>query len=173
MIRRALSSGARSGFLLFVAAALVSTGVPGDAVAAILLIGNRYLLQQRDAKPEIFFPDHWGCFGGNVEPGENEREALVRELSEELGFRADDVTCVPFTRFDFDFDFAGCGRIYRLFYECHLPEGADGDFSLGEGQAMGLFDAADILGGTLRLTPYDAFALWMHVSRDRFRPATV
>jgi 8-oxo-dGTP pyrophosphatase MutT (NUDIX family) len=143
---------------------------PGDAVAAIILIGNQYLLQHRDNKPEIFFPDHWGCFGGNVEAGESQGEALARELSEELGFQVDVATCVPFTRFDFDFSFAECGNIYRLFYELRLPVGSQSTLHLGEGQAMGLFDPPELLDGSLRLTPYDSFALWMHISKGRFQP---
>lgn len=147
--------------------------VPGDAVAAIILIGGRYLLQHRDANPEIFFPDHWGCFGGTVERGEKEEEALARELLEELGLRGGTAECVPFTRFDFDFEFAGCGRIFRVFYECHLPPGAESTLTLGEGQAMGLFEPPQLVDGSLRLTPYDAFALWVHINRDRLRPAVL
>src|SRR5262249_59560855 len=58
---------------------------PGNAVAAIIVVEGQYLLQLRDAKPGIFFPAHWGCFGGGVDPGETVEQALVRELEEELG----------------------------------------------------------------------------------------
>ena len=34
--------------------------------------------------PEIFFPDHWGLFGGATEPGESDEQGLRRELMEEL-----------------------------------------------------------------------------------------
>ena len=41
---------------------------PSDAAAAILVAADRrYLLQLRDDKPGIFYPGHWGCFGGAVE----------------------------------------------------------------------------------------------------------
>lgn len=142
---------------------------PGDAVAAIILIGKCYLLQHRDAKPEIFFPDHWGCFGGGVDRGETGIEALLRELSEELRFSANSENCVPFTQFDFDFGFAGWGTIYRRFYALRLPEGAEAGLALGEGQGMALFDEVTILDGTLRLTPYDSFALWMHINQPRLQ----
>ena len=43
---------------------------PVDAVAAILVDEDgRYVMQHRDAYPHIFYPDHWGCFGGAVESG--------------------------------------------------------------------------------------------------------
>jgi len=145
---------------------------PGDAVAAIILVGECYLLQHRDAKEGIFFPDCWGCFGGGVDPGESSDQALVRELAEELGFARQTAACNFFTRFDFDFSFApGCPSIYRLYYELRLPVSAYAGFRLGEGQGLGLFTANEILAAQPRLTPYDAFALWMHASRSRFVPA--
>lgn len=43
----------------------------GNAVAAILMDDRgRYLLQLRDEAPQIWYPGHWGLFGGSVEPGE-------------------------------------------------------------------------------------------------------
>src|SRR3954470_23042017 len=58
-----------------------------NAVAALLVLDDgRYILQLRDNKPQIFYPDHWGLFGGAVDEGEHEVEALQRELREELGF---------------------------------------------------------------------------------------
>ncbi len=59
-----------------------------DAVAALITVEDgRYLMQLRDDIPRIFYPGHWGCFGGAVSPGEDEIEALQRELAEELEMR--------------------------------------------------------------------------------------
>ncbi len=42
-----------------------------DAVAAIITVEDgRYLMQRRDDIPGIFYPGHWGCFGGAVAAGE-------------------------------------------------------------------------------------------------------
>src|SRR5262245_60295753 len=61
---------------------------PSNAVAALLVLPDgRYVMQLRDLKPHIFYPGHWGLFGGAVDEGEDERQALSRELAEELGFR--------------------------------------------------------------------------------------
>src|SRR5262249_32847766 len=50
---------------------------PADAAAALIqLPDGRYLLQLRDARPDIFYPDHWGCFGGAIDPGETPESAL-------------------------------------------------------------------------------------------------
>ena len=52
-----------------------------DATAAIIIGSDgRYLLQQRDDKPDIFYPGHWGLFGGALESGETPAEGLAREL---------------------------------------------------------------------------------------------
>ena len=45
-----------------------------DAVAAIITVEDgRYLMQLRDDIPRIFYPGHWGCFGGAVGPDESGR----------------------------------------------------------------------------------------------------
>jgi 8-oxo-dGTP diphosphatase len=55
--------------------------------AAVMLFVNaqgELLLQLRDDKPDIRFPNHWGVIGGAVEAGESFEEALVREVAEEI-----------------------------------------------------------------------------------------
>ncbi len=48
---------------------------------------GRLLVQHRtDDAPS--WPGYWGLFGGGEEPGETPREALLRELREELDFDA-------------------------------------------------------------------------------------
>jgi 8-oxo-dGTP pyrophosphatase MutT (NUDIX family) len=140
---------------------------PGDAVACIIVADGQYLLQLRDLKRGIFFPGVWGCFGGGVDPGETEQQALARELQEELGFTvaADGVTL--FSRFDFDLAFAGLGTIWRMFYELEIPAADLRSLRLNEGSEFRLFPPEAILTGDIQLTPYDAFALWLHINRGR------
>ena len=59
---------------------------PVTRVAAMLFVNAKgeLLLQLRDDKPDIRFPNHWGVIGGRVEPGESYDEALVREVEEEI-----------------------------------------------------------------------------------------
>jgi 8-oxo-dGTP pyrophosphatase MutT (NUDIX family) len=141
---------------------------PANAVAAILTVEGAYLLQLRDRKHGIFFPSHWGCFGGAIDPGETVEAALVRELSEELDLDVAPQTLRYFTRFDFDVGFAGL-PIWRVFYEIELGRATLSKLTLHEGSRMELIAADALLAGTLPLTPYDAFALWFHINRGRLQ----
>jgi len=60
--------------------------LPG--VTAVVQDGDRFLLaRQRDS-------GRWSLIGGGVEPGEEPREALVREVREELGVGIDIVQII-------------------------------------------------------------------------------
>jgi 8-oxo-dGTP pyrophosphatase MutT (NUDIX family) len=142
---------------------------PGNAVAAILTVEGSYLLQLRDDKRGIFFPAHWGCFGGGVEQGETLEIGLARELDEELSLKLAPDAIRYFTRFDMDLAFAGLAPIWRYFYEIELKRGVLSTLTLGEGREMRLFSPEAILGGAIDITPYDAFALWFHINRSRLR----
>lgn len=140
---------------------------PTNAAAAILKVEGRYVLQLRDAKPGIFFPAQWGCFGGGVEANEEPEATLRRELEEELGLSLAPERFSYFTRFVFDLGFAGLGPIWRVFYHATLTPDELDAVVLGEGAAIQAFDPAAVLGHAIPITPYDAFALWFHINRGR------
>lgn len=136
-----------------------------DAVAAIILTEDgRYLLQHRDDIPQIWFPDHWGCFGGAVDAGEDPVAALKRELYEEIEFKPKEIAY--FTRFDFDLAELGMDRYYRIYYVMPMTAAEQNRLVLHEGRAVQAFTGEEILH-KLRLTPYDAFALFLHYARNR------
>jgi 8-oxo-dGTP pyrophosphatase MutT (NUDIX family) len=136
-----------------------------NAVAAIIVLDDgRFLMQLRDDKPAIFYPDHWGLFGGAVEDGEEPEEALRRELQEELGLVAGSLRY--FTRMDFDFMTVGSERCYRIYYELSLSTSDLAGLRLGEGRLMEPMLLPELLIER-RLVPYDSFALWLHFASGR------
>jgi 8-oxo-dGTP pyrophosphatase MutT (NUDIX family) len=137
---------------------------PSDAVVGLIVLPEgRYLMQLRSQKARIFYPDHWGLFGGAVDPGEEPDEALGRELQEELGVTISDATY--FTEFSFDFGFRGLGRVWRRYYLIEVGPEFMKDLVLGEGSDMRAFDAREILSRP-RVVPYDAFAIWLHATQN-------
>jgi 8-oxo-dGTP pyrophosphatase MutT (NUDIX family) len=137
--------------------------VSGDAAVALIVVdGAKYLLQLRDQKPGIFYPGHWGLFGGALDAGETPSVALRRELFEELGFAPREITY--FTEFGFDFSpHDGC-KVIRRYYEVHVAAREVEYMKLSEGADLRVFAVDDLLGRE-RVTPYDAMAIWMHATR--------
>lgn len=138
------------------------------AVAAIIVVrGQGYLMQYRDAIPGIFYPGHWGLFGGALEPGEDEVTALRRELEEELRL---DPTCyepVLFFTNLFKYDFLNGESIYRTFYTIEIEPETMGTLSLGEGSSMEVLTWQQALDPERAVTPYDSFALWVHQNKNK------
>ncbi len=133
---------------------------PAHAAAALILMGSdRYLMQLRDQKPGIFYPGHWGLFGGAIEPGESPEAAVRRELREELGLTASDIRYAT----EFTFTFGRFGPVTRHFFSITVDADAQQSLQLREGTAMRLFTAVEILN-LPRVVPYDSFAIWLHAA---------
>jgi 8-oxo-dGTP pyrophosphatase MutT (NUDIX family) len=138
-----------------------------DAVVALILVDeSRYLMQLRDDKPGIFYLDHWGLFGGAVEPGEDPEVALRRELMEEL--QLEPAQLRYFTRMDFDFHRLGAGTVYRIYYEVPVAAAELSTLRLAEGRLMEVLGLSAILMDR-RVVPYDSFAVWLHYADRRGR----
>jgi 8-oxo-dGTP pyrophosphatase MutT (NUDIX family) len=139
--------------------------VATDAVAGLLTLEDgRYVMQLRDLKPNIFYPGHWGLFGGAIDSGESERDALCRELQEELAFRPRSMT--RFAGLDFDLSAIGVGKVSRAVYEVPVSTEEFAAFKLREGLAYDALTARTILT-EVKVTPYDSFAIWLHQARGR------
>ncbi|OGA46530.1 MAG: hypothetical protein A3G24_23540 [Betaproteobacteria bacterium RIFCSPLOWO2_12_FULL_62_13] len=137
-----------------------------NAVAALLMLDDgRYVMQLRDSIPDIFYPGHWGCFGGAVDHDEEPAQALKRELKEELAFNVEEAR--EFTRFYFDLSGLGQPKVFRIYYEVPATLDAFSRMVLREGAELRAFTGVEILKQP-RVTPYDAFAIWLHWKRLRF-----
>lgn len=62
----------------------MATGMLHDCVGALLVRDGRILLGRR-AHDRAWLPDAWDMPGGHIEAGEDQDDALRRELREELG----------------------------------------------------------------------------------------
>ena len=140
---------------------------PADATAAIIsLPGNRYLMQLRDQMPKIFYPGHWGVFGGAMDAGETPEQCLYRELEEELGLSG--VVFRPFTSLGIDFRYCGLENVMRHYFSGEIDDAMLGRLRLGEGREMRVFTATEVLSMP-RVVPYDSVAIWMHATKDSIR----
>jgi 8-oxo-dGTP pyrophosphatase MutT (NUDIX family) len=139
--------------------------IPGNAVVGLIVLDDgRYLCQLRSNKSGIFYPDHWGLFGGAVDHGESPEAGLKRELQEELSLEIDKAQY--FTEFTFDFSFRGLGHVWRRYYVVSINCNKLSLLQLGEGREFRAFTADELLTQS-RVVPYDAFAVWMHATQHK------
>lgn len=132
--------------------------------ALVVTEDGRYLLQLRDQKPNVWYPGHWGLFGGAIDAGETPVAALCRELTEEIGYTP--ATFTRFTEFTFDFGFVSQGACRRTFFDVPLSLKELSGLVLAEGKELRAFTGEEVLALS-RVAPYDAFALWLHINRGR------
>jgi 8-oxo-dGTP diphosphatase len=65
----------------------------------ILLNEGKILLQFRDNNPNITWPNSWAIFGGGIEKGETPKQAIIRELQEELDLKIENPELVLKNKF--------------------------------------------------------------------------
>jgi 8-oxo-dGTP pyrophosphatase MutT (NUDIX family) len=129
------------------------------AVALMATPDGRYLMQLRDANPAIHFPDHWGCFGGSIEPGESAEAAVRRELLEELDYRVAAATF--FTEMVVDLPFAPPRTDRMRFFAVPILPDEVGRMVQREGAGRRLF-TPEALAAEPRVAPWDLAAVLMH-----------
>ena len=98
------------------------------SVVGIILKNKKILLQLRDNKKDIIFPNRWGFFGGEVNINENHNFAIKRELNEELNIK--DFKTLRYVNFYYSSKYKCIFYIYilNLNEKIILNEGYDCEF---------------------------------------------
>ncbi len=132
--------------------------------ALLVLEDGRYIMQLRDDIPDIWYPGHWGLFGGGVDAGEDDIAALRRELWEELELELGEARL--FAVLDYDLQPIGLDCYFRRYFEVAVSTAAWQRAVLHEGSDVRALTGEEALS-LPRLSPYDAFALFLHHNRAR------
>lgn len=149
-------------------AVLAQPFVHRDARALLVTPDGRYLMQLRDDFPHLLVPSHWGAFGGRVEDTESPRQAMVRELREELAFTP--ARLAWFTESAYALPQLEVPPTHVTFFEVPVTEADIAAMVLGEGAAMRLMTAEALLAEP-RTVPWDIYGVLLHARRAVvFRP---
>jgi len=138
---------------------------PSNAVCAIIRNKSKILLQKRDNKKNIFFPNHYGLFGGAIEKGENSKTALKRELREEIGLNFSLNRFELLNKMFLDFSPVINKKFNRSFYLLDLNDTEKNKLILGEGSDMNWFNPLYAYNN-LKITPYDAYVICLYIYKE-------
>ncbi len=103
---------------------------------------GRILLQLRDDRPDIPFPNHWGITGGAAEPGETPVGAALREVREETGLTLTPEDLRPFRVYTWPPD--DSGRDYALHIFVATVDPRPEELQPSEGQRVRFFEPAEL-----------------------------
>jgi 8-oxo-dGTP diphosphatase len=139
------------------------------AAAVLQRPDGKVLLAQRLAGTP--YPGYWEFPGGKLEPGESARQALARELHEELGI--DVVRTAPWLTQRYDYPHARVElNFFRVFEWRGEPHGRDGQAIAW--QTPGAFDVAPLLPANttilraLELPPLYGISMANELGEDAF-----
>ena len=96
-------------------------------------------------------------FGGAMEPGEDSKAAICRELQEELSLHVKNLK--EFGALDFDWTASNIAKGGRLYFHAEISKQDVDRIILGEGAGFLVLSAQDCFLNYSML-PLDSFALW-------------
>ena len=112
--------------------------------------------------------NHWALFGGEVESGEDGRTAILREIEEELSYKARD--CVWYHEAIYVLPWKNGRRVVRksFYLICIMPEEVD-NMVLFEGSDMRLMTLQEFMG-LPKIAPWDLSVVLMHAREKALFP---
>ena len=135
------------------------SGLDLDSVAALISMGRQYLLQHREDRHGVSYPNFWSLFGGACEQGETAADALRRELLEELNLEVTSYEPLLTCTYDLWFEDR---RTRKAFFSVELTEAQAGEIVLGEGQGMAWLRFEEIMARADQFVPYDLGIIALH-----------
>ena len=127
----------------------------------IITFKDRYFLQLRDNKKNIFFPNYWGLFGGRVDSNELQIKAVKREIKEETNLN------IKVTReiLKIDFNMIGLKKKRNIiYYDCKVID-KNKKIILTEGQKYNFFSFEQIK--KIKIIPMDFVAINCHFHKNK------
>lgn len=121
---------------------------PRDVSVLILYNKERKMLLQHRTEDAPRLPGYWGFFGGGLEPGEKQKDALYREIKEELSYVPKSPKLVRTQNVSI-----GLGKKYIYIEECDESQ----KLVLGEGQGMAWVTADEAI--KLKMINHDKEAI--------------
>ena len=113
-----------------------------DVVVAIIYNSKNEVLLQKKDLGYPWFPGKWCLFGGGIEIKEDKETALYREISEELGFRPDNLDF--FREFNYeDSCHLGIRKGKQHVHTCKFY-GDLADLALKEGAGLAFFSSEEL-----------------------------
>ena len=124
------------------------------SAGAIIFIKNKYLLQLRENKKNIYYPGLWGVFGGLLEKNEGFAKGLEREVKEETNLNVKASKMILSNNFRFlDYKIR-----YRMYFECQVLN--NNKITLNEGKSYKFHSFKEIK--KLKVVPLDFAAIHYH-----------
>jgi len=130
-----------------------------NASAVIIYHKNKVFLNLRTKNKKIFYPNHWGCFGGAKNKKESYLKAATRELYEETNIKINKQELRFF--FHLDFTMPSTHRLIRrhfYLYQIKKINHFEKNFKLQEGASSLFFNNKSFLK-IKNFVPYDKLAV--------------
>ena len=129
-------------------------------VSAILFTEDgRYLFQLRDDKFGLPLRNHWAFFGGEVDPGETQDQAVLREIKEELTYLPNN--CLWFHEAVYILPRHHKKIMRKAYYSIKIEPNDIDSMIQCEGADMSLMSVAEILA-LQRVAPWDVSVVLLH-----------
>jgi 8-oxo-dGTP pyrophosphatase MutT (NUDIX family) len=126
------------------------------SVGVIIYFKNRYLIQKRSLKKNIYFPGIFGVFGGNVNKSEKVSAAVIREIHEELNIKLSFKQIKSFLNISINSQHFKKNR-RRYFFSVKITKNQLDSIILKEGDSFKLFNLGKIK--TIKFVPWDLAAI--------------